>query len=107
MEINTKKHCILLILVISLAIFLRVWRISEIFEIHDFHEAYGIQILKTGVLNHILKYPILTFLPVPFSYFLQIPFFYFLGQTVFALKLPFAISGILTIFFLYLFTKEF
>jgi hypothetical protein len=100
-------YWVLLILIIFLGAVPRFWRISEVFEIIDLHSSYGAYIIKTGIIKYIFEFPILYHHAGPFSDLLTIPFLLFFGQTIFALKFPFAISGVLAVFFLYLFVKEF
>jgi hypothetical protein len=96
----------LLVSVIFLATLLRVWQISEIFEQGELHETFGIEILRMGVVNY-LKNELLYRYAGPISPLLTVPFFYLLGQNIIALKLPYIICGILSILFLYLFTRDF
>jgi 4-amino-4-deoxy-L-arabinose transferase-like glycosyltransferase len=100
-------HRIFLILIILLAVVLRFWRIDEIF---DFHELVHLPI-TINIANNFIDYlhiPILQEkIHGPLSYFLIAPSIYFLGSTLIALKLPFAISGVLAVIFLYLFVRDF
>ena len=104
---RTLFYQVLLVIIISLAAFLRVYHAFEVFDAVELHNADGVYVLKEGLLNYFFTFPILYHHAGPLYYLLQIPFFYFLGQSIIALKLSFIVFGILSVFFLYLFVKDF
>jgi 4-amino-4-deoxy-L-arabinose transferase-like glycosyltransferase len=100
-----------LIFILIIASFLRLWRINKtpiIIGDEMLHATNAVRILKFGVLRYVLSIPFL-YNPYhgPIPEYFMLPFIYFLGPTIFSLRIPMAIGGILTVFFTYLFTKKF
>lgn len=111
MKINKKT---LLVLVIALATFLRLFSISNHPSGLNADEAalgYNTySLLKTGADEHGTSWPLVfrsfdDYKP-PFYVYLSLPFIAIGGLSVFWVRLPSVIMGILAVYLIYLFTKE-
>lgn len=114
MQLKTgmRNHNILLIIVVLLAAFLRLYGLGEIpvgvthDELGYFYNAYSISQTGRNVFSEFL--PFLTwmnpygnpFMPIPT--YLSVPFFWFLGLSSFVARLPSALLGILDILLIYI-----
>jgi len=108
------KNKLILFLIILLALILRVIRLSENppslnwDEVSHGYNAYSI--LKTGKDEWGMLLPITNFraygdYPLPFNLYLTIPFIAVLGLNAFAIRLPHAILGVLTVVASYFLSK--
>ena len=109
-----KKAQILFIVIILLALFIRIFRLGSIpagfanDEAAIAYQAYSV--LETGKDTWGNFLPLFSFkdfgeyLP-PFAPYVLIPFIKFIGLSEFGLRAPFALTGVLAIFPLYILTK--
>jgi len=107
---SRKEELLILICMVILVFFLVFFRISEIPPPHSDELDHGwwvISILRSGVWKYILD----PFLSHPYSgpifHYTLIPSLYFLGNSIYALRFPTSVFGILLWLFTYLFTKKF
>jgi 4-amino-4-deoxy-L-arabinose transferase-like glycosyltransferase len=107
MEKRIHLHLISLILIILIALILRLWRVYDILDTIELHDGIFSTILRTGVMNYIFSTTIFTHYGGPLGYYFLMLFFPLLGVNILALRLSLIIPSVLTVFFLYMFTKEF
>ncbi|MDI6826371.1 MAG: glycosyltransferase family 39 protein [Candidatus Aenigmarchaeota archaeon] len=88
---------------------MRIWKISDLPLLLDELEqgVFALDILNYGILKYIIAIPFLINERLgPMIGYVLLPFLYFLGQTMFALRIPLAIIGILTNIIFFLFVNE-
>lgn len=108
------KEKIALIVIIILSAWLRLYRLADIpaslnqDEIVQGYDAYSI--LKTGRDEHGEKFPLLLTSfgdeKMALQAYAMIPFIYFIGLNEISVRLPSAISGIISTFFIYLISRK-
>lgn len=108
------KHAFILLLIIGLASFLRLWHLSSFPSGLNADEAAlgynAYSIMLTGKDEHGHAWPVNLesfgdFKPAAYAYLL-IPFVKVLGLTAFAVRVPSALFAILAVYLIYLFVKE-
>jgi 4-amino-4-deoxy-L-arabinose transferase-like glycosyltransferase len=103
------KMNIVFFLILLLAVFLRVWKFTELPPLWVDEIPNGIlasEIIEYGIIKHLFFPKLLAAHEGPILSLVLIPSIYFLGFTTLSLRLPFPIFGVLTIVLTYYVAKN-